>query len=655
MHVVRSLTLLLIGVALTVTSSAQKPQAPAKGVPEVQPSAPSFTPASTHDLTLDDLGAFLDGLVPAYLQKQDIAGVTISVVKDGKVFFAKGYGFADVEKRKPVSPADTLFRPGSISKLFTWTSIMQLVEQGKLDLDRDVNDYLDFKIPSAFGKPITLRNIMAHTPGFEETAKDLFVPTAAQMRPLDTYIKEHTPVRIYPPGTIPAYSNYATTLAGYVVQRVSGKPFEQYVADNILNPLGMHHTTFVQPLPAELLPLMSNGYIVASKPAKPFEFVQAFPAGSVSTSAVDMCNFMIAHLQNGQFDNVQILKPETAQLMHARQWGYDSRLDAMALGFYEESKNGHRIIGHGGDTVYFHSYLHLILDQNIGFFISVNSAGNGEGSVDIFQKFMDRYFPYTPPPADRVASAKDDAQRVAGHYIASRRFETSFLKLLNLVGQYKVTANSDNTITVELLKDPNGEFKKYEEIAPLLYREVHGQLHAAFKPDANGKLVMSIDWPFFIFQRPAWSDGKYLNLSIIIPSIAVMLLTLLLWPVAAIARKHYGRPLQLTPEQKRMRLWVRLICVLDLLTLGGWVLLATAIDDPGSFNDNLDKWIVLLMILGVIGALATLVALFNAARSWADKGSWLWTRIHDVLIGLACLGVTWFSWHWNLLNFNLRF
>lgn len=655
MHVVRSLTLLLIGVALTVTSSAQKPQAPAKGVPEVQPSAPSFTPASTHDLTLDDLGAFLDGLVPAYLQKQDIAGVTISVVKDGKVFFAKGYGFADVEKRKPVSPADTLFRPGSISKLFTWTSIMQLVEQGKLDLDRDVNDYLDFKIPSAFGKPITLRNIMTHTPGFEETAKDLFVPTAAQMRPLDTYIKEHTPVRIYPPGTIPAYSNYATTLAGYVVQRVSGKPFEQYVADNILNPLGMHHTTFVQPLPAELLPLMSNGYIVASKPAKPFEFVQAFPAGSVSTSAVDMCNFMIAHLQNGQFDNVQILKPETAQLMHARQWGYDSRLDAMALGFYEESKNGHRIIGHGGDTVYFHSYLHLILDQNIGFFISVNSAGNGEGSVDIFQKFMDRYFPYTPPPADRVASAKDDAQRVAGHYIASRRFETSFLKLLNLVGQYKVTANSDNTITVELLKDPNGEFKKYEEIAPLLYREVHGQLHAAFKPDANGKLVMSIDWPFFIFQRPAWSDGKYLNLSIIIPSIAVMLLTLLLWPVAAIARKHYGRPLQLTPEQKRMRLWVRLICVLDLLTLGGWVLLATAIDDPGSFNDNLDKWIVLLMILGVIGALATLVALFNAARSWADKGSWLWTRIHDVLIGLACLGVTWFSWHWNLLNFNLRF
>src|SRR5579864_4272816 len=274
LHVVRSLTLLLIAVALTLSSSAQKPHTPAKALPEVPLSAPSFTPASTHDLTLDDLGAFLDGLVPAYLQKQDIAGATISVVKDGKVLFAKGYGFADIEKRKPVSPSDTLFRPGSISKLFTWTSVMQLVEQGKLDLDRDVNDYLDFKIPPAYGKPITLRNIMTHTPGFEETAKELFVPAAADMRPLNEYLKEHTPTRIFPPGNIPANSNYATATAGYIVQRVSGKPFEQYVQENIFGPLGMHHTTFVQPLPADLQPLMSNGYVVASQPAKSFEFVQ---------------------------------------------------------------------------------------------------------------------------------------------------------------------------------------------------------------------------------------------------------------------------------------------------------------------------------------------------------------------------------------------
>ena len=658
-QVVRCLTLTLITLFVASGASAQKPQTTKKPAPESQPPAPSVTPASTHDLTVDDLGAFLDGLVPPYLQSQDIAGAVVAVVKDGKVLFAKGYGFADVEKRKPVSPADTLFRPGSISKLFTWTSVMQLVEQGKLDLDRDVNDYLDFKIPPAYGKPITLRNIMTHTPGFEETAKELFVWSAAEMRPLDQYVKRHTPGRIFPPGTIPAYSNYATALAGYIMQRVSGKPFEQYVEDNILNPLGMHYTTFVQPLPSHLQPLMSNGYLQASQPAKKFEFIEAFPAGSVSTSALDMCNFMIAHLQDGQFGSVHILKPETAKLMHARQWGYDQRLDGMALGFYEESKNGHRIIGHGGDTVYFHCDLHLILDQNVGFFMSVNSEGKGDSSAnlgDLFQKVLDRYIPYTAPPGEKTADPKEDAKRVAGFYIPSRRPETSFLKVLNLVGQLKVTPNSDGTITLDLLKDPNGQPKKYEEIAPLLYRELHGQLHAGFKPDERGQMVMSIDWPFFIFERPAWSDGKYLNLAIIIPSVAVMALTLLLWPVAALIRKHYGRPLQLTPAQKRMRLSVRVICALDLAILGGWVALASLIDnDIGALTDKLDKWIILLMILGVAGALASIIAVLNAARTWANKDTWVWTRIHACAIALACLGFAWFVWHWNLINFNLRY
>src|SRR5437879_1361777 len=343
----------------------------AKSQPEAKSSERKLIP-SAPELTATDLEAFLDGLIPAQLEREDIAGAVVAVVKDGKVLFAKGYGFSDVAKRKPVSPADTLFRPGSISKLFTWTAVMQLVEQGKLDLDRDVNDYLDFKIPAAFGKPITLRNIMTHTPGFEETAKELFVADASKMRPLDEYLRDHVPARIFPPGVTPAYSNYGTAVAGCIIQRVSGKAFEQYIADNIYKPLGMSHTTFVQPLPANLLPLMSNGYEQGSKEAKPYEFVQAFPAGSVATSAMDMCNFMLAHLQEGQWNGAQILKPETAKLMHARAFGSDPRLNGMALGFYEETRNGHRIIGHGGDTLYFHSDLHLIHRSNVGFCVSLN-------------------------------------------------------------------------------------------------------------------------------------------------------------------------------------------------------------------------------------------------------------------------------------------
>src|SRR6266581_8352709 len=368
---------------MTASAWAQKPQVPNPLVPKAKkPPVEAEQPPipTTHELTAADVEAFLAGVMPLQLAREDIAGAVIMIVKDGKVLFKQGYGYADVEKKTPVSPDNTLFRPGSISKLFTWTSVMQLVEQGKLDLDRDVNDYLDYKIPPAFSKPITLRNILTHTPGFEETAKELFVADASKMRPLGEYLREHIPGRIFPPGVTPAYSNYATAMAGYIVQRTSGKPFEQYVADNIFIPLGMGHTTFVQPLPPNLSPLMSSGYQRASKEAKPYEFVQAFPAGSVATSAADMCIFMMAHLQDGRWNDKQILKPETAKLMHSRAFGSDPRLNGMALGFYEETRNGHRIIGHGGDTLYFHSDLHLIHASNVGFFVSYNSAGKGEVS-----------------------------------------------------------------------------------------------------------------------------------------------------------------------------------------------------------------------------------------------------------------------------------
>ena len=212
----------------------------------------------------------------------------------------------DVRIKSPFQQK-TLFRPGSVSKLFVWTAVMQLAEQGKLDLDRDINEYLDFKIPEAFGQPITLKNIMTHTAGFEEQVKDLFALGKPSPN-LGEYVKTHVPQRIFAPGTTPAYSNYATTLAGYIVERMSGQSFDDYVEQNIFKPLGMIRSTFRQPLPPELAPLMSNGYLLASDEAKPFESIGPFPAGSMSSSAVDMSKFMLAHLQEGRLGEAQILR-----------------------------------------------------------------------------------------------------------------------------------------------------------------------------------------------------------------------------------------------------------------------------------------------------------------------------------------------------------
>jgi CubicO group peptidase (beta-lactamase class C family) len=654
-----AITLVLASTLCVSLTRGQGP-APKASVAKSQPALKTSEhkpTTSAPELAATDLEAFLDGLVPAQLEREDIAGAVVAVVRDGKVLFAKGYGFSDVEKRKPISPAETLFRPGSISKLFTWTSVMQLVEQGKLDLNRDVNDYLDYKIPPAFGKPITLRNILTHTSGFEETAKELFVADASKMRPLGEYLREHIPGRIFPPGVTPAYSNYATALAGYIVQRTSGKPFEQYVADNIYTPLGMNHTTFVQPLPPNLSPLMSNGYERASKEAKPYEFVQAFPAGSVATSAADMCIFMMAHLQDGRWNDKQILKPETAKLMHARAFGSDPRLNGMALGFYEETRNGHRIIGHGGDTLYFHSDLHLIHDSNVGFFVSYNSGGKGEvsGRTILFESFLDRYFPYTPPAPATVASAKEDTQQVAGLYVGSRRGEKSFLKITEFLGQAKAFANSDGTLSIDPLKATNGELKRYEEISPLLYRQVNGQDLIGFHKNSNGLMEFSIDYPFFVFERASMTDNKNFNMAIIVPSLIFLALAVLFWPIGASIRWHYGTKLDLTSSEKRLRLAVRLVCILDLGLVVGWLIFISGTNEIVNLSRSRDPFLYLLQILGVIGAIGTLIVILNAFRSWAKTGKWIWAKLFDVALALACIGFTWFIWHWNLINFNLRY
>ena len=650
---------LVLVFALLVQVSGQVPKPlnpPAKKAAEV---ALPAEPSGTHELTAADLEAFLDGVVPLQLQREDIAGAVVLVVKDGKVLFGKGYGYSDVAKKTPATTDATLFRPGSISKLFTWTSVMQQVEQGKLDLDRDVNDYLDFKIPPRDGKPITLRNIMTHTSGMEESVQQLFIPDTKDLVPLDAYLKAHLPNRIFAPGTLPAYSNYATTLAGYIVQRVSGQPFDDYVEQHIFNPLKMEHTTFRQPLPAALAPLMSKGYSRGSQPAKPFEVVQAFPAGSVSATATDMARFMIAHLQNGQYEGAQILRPETAKLMHSVAFQNLPQMNGMCLGFYEETRNGHRIIGHGGDTENFHSDLHLILDSNVGFFVSYNSAGKGENRPReaLFHGFLDRYFPYQVPDQPALATAKADGEKLAGSYISSRRGDTTLFFVLSAIGQAKLKVNPDGTITVNEMKGLNGQPKKFREIAPMIFREVDGQEMLGFKHDQDSdREIMAIDFPFMVFQKARWYETSSLNNFIIVASLTVFALTLVFWLVGALIRRHYGRKLELAPRERQVRFLVRVVCILNLaMVLGFVIFFSIAMKDIGTLSPRYNGWLRLFQLFGWLGVIGTVVAIYNVLRSWSTPGRWIWSKVGDVVLALACVGFAWYALFWNLLNLSLRY
>jgi CubicO group peptidase (beta-lactamase class C family) len=649
------LVTLVLGLQAALPAQVRKPAAPATKkvtvkLPE-QPAAPQ--------LTTVDVAAFLDGVIPLQLQGADIAGAVVIVVKDGNVLFKKGYGYADVAKKTLVSPDATLFRPGSVSKLFTWTAVMQLVEQGKINLDQDVNTYLDFKIPPKDGKPITMRNLMTHTPGFEEVVQQLFVGRASDLYPIGQYLKEHLPNRVYPAGTLPAYSNYGATLAGYIVQRVSGEPFDDYIEQHIFKPLDMQHSTFRQPLPPAWQPLMSNGYERGSQPAKSFEFVEAVPAGSSSITASDISHFMIAQLQDGQYESTQILRPETARLMHSAQFRLMPQLHAMALGFYEETRNGHRIIGHAGDTEYFHSDLHLVLDANVGFFISYNSAGKGEiGPREaVWEQFLDRYFPYTPAHVPTLATARQDDQAVVGRYISDRRGDTTLLNVLSAIGQEKVTTNPDGTISVSDFKDLNGQPKKFREIEPMLFQEVDGQSRIGFTRDFSGRRLLAVgDYPFMAFQQATWYENSAFNMALIIGTLVVFALTLLLWPVAALIRRHYGQALPFKPHERRLRLLVRVVCIVNLLCLAGFVIFfSAATSDIGMMSPRYNWLLRLIQVVGWLGVAGTLLVLYNAFRSWTAPGRWVWSRIWDALIALSCIGFAWFIIAWHMLSFSLRY
>jgi len=624
-----------------------------------QPTTSSaVAPAGSHAMTAQDLEAFFDGMVPQQLALENIAGAVVIVVKDGNVLLQKGYGYADVETRRPMTADTTLVRPGSVSKLFTWTAVMQQVEAGKIDLDRDINDYLDFKIPATYPKPITMRNLMTHTTGFDEVEKDLLVDQPRPSISTDDYVRSHLPRRVYAPGTTPAYSNYGATLAGYIVERVSGIPFDDYVDKRIFGPLGMTHSSFRQPPPEQLKSMMSKAYTLATENPKPYEIINAEPAGSSLSSAVDMSHFMLAHLQNGEWNGVHILKPETVALMHSRQFGANPALSHMALGFYEENRNGHRIIGHAGDTNYFHSDLHLIQDANVGFFMSYNSAGRGNADTDrkeLFNSFLDRYFPYTVPAAPRLANAAEDAKLVAGEYIGSRRSVTTMLSSFFFSGNLQVVPRPDGTVLVKGLNGESQVPRIWEEIGPLLYRVQGGQSLVGFTRDSGNRLVLSIDYPFEVFTRVGVANSKGFNLLLLEMVPLIFLLALISWPVSAGIRRHYRYSPALTPEHRRLRRAILIVVAIDFLFTLCWAGVIIAAGGKPLFSASLDPMFRAIQVIGWIGSIGTFVVLYAVVKSWRSAGAWWLTHAGNVAIALSVVGFSWFLLHWHLLHLSLRY
>ncbi|WP_260597778.1 serine hydrolase domain-containing protein [Sphingomonas endolithica] len=661
----------LIATAMALFGSMAVAQGPQPRLPLTPsttitaPTPPTPAPAGTRALTAADVNAWLDGFMPYALHNGDIAGAVVTVVKDGQVIAARGYGYANVAKRQPVDPARTLFRPGSTSKLVTWTAVMQQVEAGKLDLDRDVNTYIDFKIPARNGKPVTLRQIMTHTGGFEEVLKNIIFYDPKINMPLEAYLKTWTPTRIFDAGTTPDYSNWATALAAYIVQRVSGMPFDDYVEQRIFAPLNMRNSSFRQPLPKQLRGDSATGYERASLPAKGFEFVGPGPAGGLSSSGLDMARFMIAHLEQGR----GILKPETAAMMHdspldrVNPMSLIPPLNRMELGFFETNINGRKVIAHLGDTNEFHTSLHLFMNEHVGFYVSFNSAGR-EGAAHVvrgqlFQDFADRYFPSTVRDGRVDAkTAAEHARLMVGHWEVSRRSVSNFINILNLVGQVEVSVDDKGNLVVPSLRGANGAAQQWDEIAPFVWRDRNGHDRLAAKVVDGKPVRWSFDTisPFMVYDRvPAARSAGWL-LPALYASLAVLLLTLLYWPASWYVRRRYRAPIAASGPSLKAYRATRIMAGLVLAVLAGWATLITVLfGDISTMTASADLWLWSIQILGAIvfvGAVG--IAAWNAWLTWRDGRRWT-RKVWSVLVLLATVIVLYVASTYSLLTMTVNY
>lgn len=632
-----ALALMLLPVALWA-------QAPIQITPLPEAKHAAVQQLGASDLDARDLQTWLDADMSGVMQQGAIGGAVVVVVKDGELLYAKGYGDADAAAKKPVDPAGTLFRVGSISELFTWTAVMQLVEKHKLDLDADINRYLDFIVPPREGKPITLRDLMTHTAGFEEVLKDRYASNPASLMRYDAWLKQWVPARIYAAGEVPAYSAYGAALAGYIVQRVSGQPFNDYMERHILEPLEMRHASFRQPLPASLQPQLALNYGKQGVTPHPFEFRMAAPASALSVSGEDMAHFMIAHLQFGRSGNAQLLEQATVQLMQGYQRTVIPGLPGMALGFMHLDHGDQIILGNGDDVVGSHSLLALFPERHTGIFIATQGGHAGALLRPLVTRFSDRYFPPLPQlkPAT-LGTDKVHAAQLVGRYSSSITSRSNVLALRDYFQQTSISVAADGTLLAPMFGAAH-----WREVKPYLWVDdaTGHHLGAVMRDGKVGMVSLDTLSPALVYLPvTGWPPARVIG--VVTAMLAVFALIVLSWPIVTLLRRREISTL--SDQDLRWYRLSRLTAMLYLLFAGGWYLML-----PRLGASVLDTRLRLLQLVGVLAVLGTLAVAVETWRAWRHGGSW-WRRISGAILLLTCLAAIAFIAHWHLLSPGLNY
>jgi CubicO group peptidase (beta-lactamase class C family) len=503
--------------------------------------------------------ASLDTIVPSLMKRYSVPGAALAIVRGDKVVALKGFGVARTSDSTLVDSARTLFRLGSVGKLFVATAVMQQLFPFYAELDEDVNQFLEFEIPKTWAEPVTLERLLTHTAGFDERVIGYAAPSRDSVGPLGPYLQANLPYRGWRPGAVTGYSNYGFALAAHVVERMSGLPFDRYARERIFVPLGMTRS-FYRTVPNPFASDIADGHVCdgASCVAAAEVFPRAY-VGLVYSTAADMAQFLAAQLNKGASKEGRALDSGAVSRMQGEHFTADPLLPGMSYGFANQRHRGHRVLSQGGTVSGTSNLLLLVPDEKLGVYFVANGGRSAFGAAlrDTLLAML--------LPAATAAPAAPPTIGLSDEYLGT------------LAGPYQVTRYAHRTIerfpllfstSVEvgldqhrLTMSPSDRLIAFAPIDSLHFREVGGERLIAFRRDSSGSVTHLIA-PIEVFgsemtgtmERRSWHErASFMNRYVSFLLLAPPLLIFVAWPIATLLAWRRRRRTEPDAPVKRRR------------------------------------------------------------------------------------------------------
>ena len=607
----------------------------------------SQSSVSTNALDSPAAEAFFDQYFTKQMKAFHVPGATVALVKDGEILALKGYGYANVEQKIPVDANRTVFRLASVSKVFTATAVLQLVEQGKLRLDEDVNHYLRlFRLEANYPRAVTLQDLLTHTAGLDDRAIGITAHSAAEVIPLGPYLARRLAPRVMPPGNQYCYSNDGFALAGYIVEISSGESFAQYVEDHILKPLEMRQSGFV--ITPELASNLSLGYDYRKGRfvAVPLDYPDIVPAVSMVSTARDIAHFMIAELQLGRYGGQRILSEDSVRQMLQRQYTNDERLPGTAYAYWEEFPNGRRAIRQDGDWLGAVTSIYLLPTERVGIFVACN-IGDERLIDDVVRKFVDRFYSASPETAAgrAVIEPSDPATRFAGSYRLNRYAHQTIGKLGTLLREWELRPADDGGI---ILLNPNTGPGKYVPVGPLLFREDGAKGEIAFRQDEHGR-ISRLFVGRYVLEKLPWYEAAIVQKALFVFFGCVFGISVLIALLAWIKATGSATTSRDDKGPARLSYWTGGVAAGNLLFLGG---MGLAFLNKEALIYGVPFYVTALLCIPLLTTTAAPIILWQTWQAWRARSGTTVSRVFNSLVAFSCVVFVPFLAYWNLLGFH---